>query len=462
MVSDTVRFFALMWFLLPALISFLLTFWWRSKIRFKRTIENVPTSKVQGVFIGMNEVKGKAEIERPLTTYLAEVDAVWFHYSIEEHWRRTVTYTDSEGKTKTRTESGWKTVDSGGDLAFFDLRDDTGSILIDGTGADIDGNVVFSETCGRSDPLYYGKGPPGGVSDSTGRRRFTEQAIRPGDQLYILGSAQVRDDIAAPFIGNDDRDPYFVISVRSEERIVSGASLAAGFIMFFGALLAAAAPVVWAAEHAPDEIRPPREFQRSDHFAQEEEASVGKLIMHNVDKIALGLGAFFGVLFLMYLQLLYNGLVRTRNRLDRALSLIDVQLKRRHDLIPSLVNVVKGLAGHESGLQEHLAHLRGVGARQVVTSGLMALKEAYPEVTSQDAFKQLFDQIKDAEDRIALARGFYNDSLNVLRDRLQTFPDVLVARLFGFKPGKPLPPLQEFERAVPDVSRPPPRAGGRD
>jgi len=432
-----------MWFLLPTLISLLLAWGWWRKMRFKRTVENVPTSKVKGVFIGMNEVKGEAEIAAPITTYLAETDAVWFAYSIEEHWQRTVTETDSEGKTKTRTESGWSTVDSGGDFAPFDLRDETGAILVDAGGAEVDGYEVFSESCRRSDPLYYGKGPQRAVSDSTGRRRFSEQAIRPGDRLYVLGSAQIREDIAEPYIGKDERDPYYMISVKSEERIVKGAAWAAVFLWIFGGLFAAAAPVVWASEHPP----------RHDLITTVQRSQdLGDLITANVGLIGMALAIFAAVLGLLYLQLLYNGLVRVRNRLDRALSLIDVQLKRRHDLIPALVATVKGMTSHETEVQERLAALRGVGARQVMTGGLMALKEAYPEVASQDGFTKLFDQIKDTEDRIALARGFYNDSLNVLRDRLQTFPDVLVAKMFGFKPGKPLPPLEAVERAVPPVS----------
>ena len=449
-----------MWFLLPSGLSLLLGYVWWRKMRFKRTLENVPTSKVQGVFIGMNEVKGKAECNSPLTTFLAQTEAVWYSYDVSEHWRRTRTYTDSKGRTKTRTESGWSTVASGGDLAPFDLRDDTGAILVDGNGADIDGFTVFSETCGRSDPLYYDKGPEHAIANSTGRRRFIETAIAPGDVLYIIGSAQLREDVAAPFIGHDRRDPYYMISVRSEEKIVSSANVAAWAAFIFGMLLALAVPIAWSAENDPrgwqhsvrkEVIRTPagrqtRIVHRNNDpgFWSVVEAHKGELFI-----AAVTFGALIG---LLYAQLVYNGLIRSRNRLDRALSLIDIQLKRRHDLIPSLVNVVKGLAAHEKELQESLAQMRGVGARQVVTNGLMALKEAYPEITSNENFATLFDQIKDAEDRISLARGFYNDSLQVLRDRMQTFPDVIIARLFAFKQGKPLPPLQEFERSVPKAS----------
>ena len=98
-------------------------FWWRSVVLFKRTVEDVPTSKVKGVFYGLNEVKGMAKSDAPLQTYLTEGPSVWYEWSISEHWRKTETYRDKDGKRKTRPKSGWRTVDSGGSYQSFFLMD---------------------------------------------------------------------------------------------------------------------------------------------------------------------------------------------------------------------------------------------------------------------------------------------------------------------------------------------------
>src|SRR5258708_2147509 len=96
----------------------------------RRLIDNLPTSKTTGVFIGLVELKGTAETQEPLTSYLAEQPCVFFQWSVEEHWSRMVTetYTDSDGKTQTRTrhESGWTTVANGGESSPFYLHDDCG------------------------------------------------------------------------------------------------------------------------------------------------------------------------------------------------------------------------------------------------------------------------------------------------------------------------------------------------
>lgn len=111
---------------LAGVISFLLLLGWMRSLRLKRLVEDIPTSKVQGVFIGLVELKGTAEVEVPLTSFLAGVNCVHFAWSVEEHWERQVTETstDSEGKTttKTRTESGWSTVASGERAKVFISR----------------------------------------------------------------------------------------------------------------------------------------------------------------------------------------------------------------------------------------------------------------------------------------------------------------------------------------------------
>jgi E3 Ubiquitin ligase len=147
----------------------------------RRLIGNLPTSKTQGIFIGLVELKGTAESEQPLQSYLAEEMCVLYSYRVEEEWRREVEeeYTDGEGRTQTRTriESGWNTIASGGEDTPFYLLDDTGVVLVRPEGAEIRPAKLFSETCTPVHPLYYGKGPGGAVMDSTFVRRFVETGI---------------------------------------------------------------------------------------------------------------------------------------------------------------------------------------------------------------------------------------------------------------------------------------------
>lgn len=150
------------------------------------------------------------------------------------------------------------------------------------------------------------------------------------------------------------------------------------------------------------------------------------------------------VLALLGLAWTFNGLVRSRNHCDNAWSQIDVQLKRRHDLIPNLVDTVKGYAAHEQGTFEAVTLARGnainakgsgspqqqAQAENVLTSALkslFAVAEAYPELKANQNFLALQEQLTSTEDRIAYARHFYNDSVLGYNTRVQTFPRTLIA-----------------------------------
>src|ERR1051326_1280476 len=189
-------------------------------------VDNLPTSKTTGVFICLVELKGTAEAEQPLTSYLAVQPCVHYHWSVQEHWSRTVTetYTDSQGRSQTRTrqESGWTDVGNGGESIPFYLKDDCGVVLVLPAGAQIEPLAIFEETCGTSDPLYYAKGPAGAVANSDYRRRFCETAIPLHAQLYIMGQAKERADIVAPQICADPNASVFLISTRTEEQVSAG------------------------------------------------------------------------------------------------------------------------------------------------------------------------------------------------------------------------------------------------
>ena len=156
------------------------------------------------------------------------------------------------------------------------------------------------------------------------------------------------------------------------------------------------------------------------------------------------------VAVLVWAAIAFNLLIRDRNRVAQAWSDVDVQLLRRHDLIPRLVEMVKGYAGYERALLTSLAELRGQStsadsarrAREVektVSSGvhrLVALVEAYPDLKASENFRDLQNKLVDTENQIQFARRYYNGAVNLFNNRIQRFPDMLIANTFGFKPAE--------------------------
>ena len=138
------------------------------------------------------EVGGSVQSNAPLQTYLTERPSVWYEWRISERWRKTETYRDKDGKRKTRTRSGWRTIDSGENFQPFFLRDETGQLLVEPEGAKVDAPSTMSCICSPSDPIYYGKGPERAIANSTHRRRFTESSLTPGHAIYVLGPAKLR------------------------------------------------------------------------------------------------------------------------------------------------------------------------------------------------------------------------------------------------------------------------------
>jgi LemA protein len=147
-----------------------------------------------------------------------------------------------------------------------------------------------------------------------------------------------------------------------------------------------------------------------------------------------------------WIILAFNRLVRLRNQVRTAWADIDVQLMRRHDLVPQLVSAVKGYAGHERGVLEAVTELRSravaldsparLGAVETALeqalARLFALKEAYPELKASENFSALQRELVDVEDHLQYARRFYNGAVRDYNIGVQRVPDVLVARAFGF------------------------------
>lgn len=151
--------------------------------------------------------------------------------------------------------------------------------------------------------------------------------------------------------------------------------------------------------------------------------------------------------FILWIVAVFNGLIRKRNRTKEAWSDIDVQLKRRYDLIPNLVEVVKGYATHERELFEKVTQARAqaIGAQGVkakagaedMLSGalksLFAVAEAYPDLKASVNFLELQKELTDTEDKIQAARRFYNNNVMELNTAIEVFPSNVIASLFSFK-----------------------------
>lgn len=152
------------------------------------------------------------------------------------------------------------------------------------------------------------------------------------------------------------------------------------------------------------------------------------------------------VVLIIWIIAMYNGLIRMKNRVDEAWSDIDVQLKRRHDLIPNLVNTVKGYAAHEKEVFDKVTTARAaaMGAGTAETKGqaenmlsgalksLFAVAEAYPDLKANQNFLELQRELTDTEDKIMAARRFYNGNVRDFNTKIQVFPTNIFAGMLNF------------------------------
>jgi hypothetical protein len=409
----------------------LLMLWLSARLRSKeRLVSDLPNSKVQGVFIGLVELKVTAETEKPLTSYITGHACVEYRYAVDEEWRRTVveSYTDDKGRSQTRTrvEEGWTTIASGGECEPFYGKDDTGVILIKPAGATFEHRDLFDTTCTLANPLYLSKAPLGAIANSTGVRRFSERWIPLHAPLFVVGQSREREDVVAPEIAAGKDVPLFLISALSQQAVERGYALKSWLAWAAGLALAAGA-----GHFGRDALHP------GTHWG-----------------LAVALGAYLLFWGLSWAWMVYNSLVGLRARVRQAWSLIDVELKRRSDLIPRLVTTVSALAAHEAGLQEAIAALRSQasGAGLAGVAGVVsAVAEKYPKLVAQEGFSGLQKQLVETEQRIALARGYYNDIATHFATRAAQIPDAWLAAIGGLKP-EPLLQAEGFERAPVKVS----------
>ncbi|MGI6768423.1 MAG: LemA family protein [Bacilli bacterium] len=164
----------------------------------------------------------------------------------------------------------------------------------------------------------------------------------------------------------------------------------------------------------------------------------------------------------------YNALVRLRNKVRNGWSQIDVQLKRRFDLIPNLAETVRGYAEMEKGIFEEFARARGLYAQASRTgniegmaeanntlagtlSRLLVVQERYPELKANTNFQEMMKQLRDTEDKISFSRQFYNDTVLAYNDKTELFPTNIVAGMFKFKPAQFFEVNDEAQREAPKV-----------
>jgi LemA protein len=176
--------------------------------------------------------------------------------------------------------------------------------------------------------------------------------------------------------------------------------------------------------------------------------------------IAIGVLVLIG----LFVIVTYNRLVGIRNQVENAWKQIDVQLKRRHDLIPNLVEVVKDYMSYEQETLQQVIKARNTAiqaaspaeaiAAEGVLSGalgkLLAVVEAYPDLKANQNVSRLMEELSGTENKISFARQFYNDSVNSLNNSVQSFPSNFIAGMFGFKMGTYFE-VPEAEKAAPKV-----------
>jgi len=173
------------------------------------------------------------------------------------------------------------------------------------------------------------------------------------------------------------------------------------------------------------------------------------------------------VIVLIWAVAAYNGFVRLRNLVQEAWRQIDVELNRRHDLIPNLVETVKGYAAHERGVFDDVSRARAAASgggqspaqqaasENVLTQALgrlFAVAEAYPVLRASENFQQLQAELTNTEDRIAAGRRFYNANVRTLNTKVESFPSNLIAGAFGFVRAEYFETEDPAVRAAPQVS----------
>lgn len=416
---------------------------WRKKWE----VDDTPTSTCRGVFVGRNEVVGRVvPTHQALTAPFSASACVWFEWHLERY--------------RSNDDGGsWVTVERRSTAAPFWLEDDTGRVLLRPRGADLEPEQTLCSGLGRNyappysrwqlrqwvlvgedllerrrslaDPSFFelpaagswlksGTAEP--ISALSGRNRITERVLRAGQPAYVLGHARPRPD--APGLEFDAEAGPLLVTTKSEEEV----SRSTGSSARWTGLLAIALSAVFS-------------LLLSNVVAGEHHAS------WPIATVVAELGVLLGVALVRN----YNRHVIVKEQAAKAWSMIEVSLRRRADLLPNLARVAESYAGHERDVATAVAGLRADHAlpvhqdlpgeetlaaaeasdrgQRAAAAGAFALVEAHPQLKADAVFVDLQRRIVDAEESVASARTFYNEAINVLRDRRQQFPGNLFARL---------------------------------
>jgi|GEM_PF-291744 len=362
------------------------------RIMIKRCIENLPTSRTNGVAFGLTELNGQAEAfdDSPLEPGpLSGRPCLYYKYVVEE-------------KRGSGKDSKWVVVEERTHSQLFKCQDDDGAIKVFPSGAEF---LTDSQ-----------------VSRRSGRRRYTEKRIGEHAPVYVLGHADVD-----PFTGDSlmivephEKSFPFIVSSLSEFQIMlrkACAGMIALNIAFSGLVLAILILFGMAGS-----------FSTTDFL------------------FAAASGPIF--LFFVAIILHYNDMVFLRRRVDRNWSNVDVALKKRHDLIPTIERVVSGYLAHEKDLQTDLAEMRSqfgqnpssspenaaayFESEAKFTTRFIGLRENYPDLKSNTLVAQMTKTLVEVENEISMMREGYNDAVETYNTRIETLPDALLAKPFGF------------------------------
>ncbi len=388
-------------------VLFLASWYGLKLIRRKRCIENIATSAIAGMTWGLNEVTGVATLEDAASAPegpLSRLPCVWYHY---QEFERV-----SSGKN-----NSWKLRTDRQARVPFWLRDGSGEVLVNPDGADIISQHKKTVT--------------------QGSWRYVEKYITLGDSIYLLGDADVakgrsaesspaakkesksRVELEVRDSNRDEEIPYILsnLSERGVMQHIAESGLALLTLAVAASIAAGLFLQAFSGDFSPH------------HFLTTASVATGYLLV-------------------LTLIMHYNDLVFLQHRVQRNAANIEVALQRRFDLINNLVKTVSAYANHERELLQRIAEIRknlqqslqnaNAGAtwnqqESALAGNIRIVAERYPELHQQKIISKFMDTLEIQESYVSLMRTGYNDAVETYQSRIQSFPDVILAKLFGFK-----------------------------
>jgi LemA protein len=361
-------------------------------------VKDTPTSGCGGVTVGTCEVIGRAGATPQIAGRASNVPCAWYRWELQHYVH--------SGKN-----SHWETVERERTTAPFTVTDTSGAATVFPANA---------EMMGFKDHKYDAPG------HGHGKWRQLEWRLEVGHPVYVLGPVSFDGDGVA--FRCDDPGDEFIISADTERQVERKLSVAATAATLLGLGAALLAFVLYAHQGFDDKGKP-TVFYGTTHPARDLGVTIAAVL------VLYALALFAG-----WLVRAFNRLVRVRVQAEKAWASIAVEVKRRHDLIDQLVTIVRAYTTYERTTLQQLTDDRSLpdtsrlhatadadATTQADHQALVALAEQYPQLHANESFEQLAHELTRTENRVALARGFYNDAITVLRDRRGTFPYVFIA-----------------------------------